>query len=221
MKIKNKISIIALIISNLIPLYGVIFLKWDLPSIMFLYWLENFVIGITTIVKINKAQGKIRSNDLRGYKINNTRLDKKVKQNGKKALIPGFIFHYGMFTFIHFIFILTIFKLPNIPLYYIFTVFVSMLISHFMSYKINFIDKGEYVNASPSELFTQPYRRMMIMHLTIVIGGFFVLRFGQPIYALILMIIFKIILDIYLHNKEHNKFQTVVQNIQQPQEVIS
>ena len=113
-----------------------------------------------------------------------------------------------------------IFKLPNIPVYSIFMVLISMLISHFMSYKINFINKGEYLNASPSELFTQPYRRTMIMHLTIVIGGIFIFKFGQPIYALILMVVFKIILDIYLHNKEHNKFQTITEDIQQPQ-VIS
>ena len=49
----------------------------------------------------------------------------------------------------------------------------------------------------------QPYKRIVLMHLVIIAGGFAVLALGSPLPMLVLMIIGKIALDIHLHRREH------------------
>ena len=46
------ITVLFLIAVNLIPLFGVLFFGWSLFSIMFLYWIENGIIGFFNILKI-------------------------------------------------------------------------------------------------------------------------------------------------------------------------
>jgi hypothetical protein len=45
------ITVLFLIAVNLIPLFGVLFFGWSLFSIMFLYWIENGIIGFFNILK--------------------------------------------------------------------------------------------------------------------------------------------------------------------------
>jgi hypothetical protein len=45
-------SALALIIANLVPVAGTIFLGWKLSDVMVLYWAESAVIGIINICKI-------------------------------------------------------------------------------------------------------------------------------------------------------------------------
>jgi len=41
-------SLAALVIANAIPLVGVLFLGWTVFPLVFLYWLENVVVGAST-----------------------------------------------------------------------------------------------------------------------------------------------------------------------------
>jgi len=45
-------AILALIVMNMIPLVGVLKFGWDAGTIVFLYWLENVVIGLLNIPKM-------------------------------------------------------------------------------------------------------------------------------------------------------------------------
>jgi len=51
-KYLSNVSLIALLIANIIPLFGVLFLEWDAFSIVLLYWAENLVIGFYNVLKI-------------------------------------------------------------------------------------------------------------------------------------------------------------------------
>ena len=48
---------LALIGMNLIPLVGVFWFGWDVSVIIFLYWLENVIIGLLNIPKILSCKG--------------------------------------------------------------------------------------------------------------------------------------------------------------------
>jgi len=52
-----RISIGSLILSNLIPLIGVLFFGWDVSTILILYWSENVIIGFYNIFKMAMARG--------------------------------------------------------------------------------------------------------------------------------------------------------------------
>ena len=47
-----SLSGLALIGANLVPLAGVLFLGWDLASVIVLFWAESAVIGFYTALKM-------------------------------------------------------------------------------------------------------------------------------------------------------------------------
>lgn len=42
-------------VSNLVPLVGVLFFGWDLPSILVMYWIETGVVGLINVLRIRKS----------------------------------------------------------------------------------------------------------------------------------------------------------------------
>ena len=54
---RDRIALALLVAVNLIPIAGVLWLDWDLASIIILYWLENLVIGFYTLLKMLHLQG--------------------------------------------------------------------------------------------------------------------------------------------------------------------
>lgn len=170
--------------------------------------MENIVIGFFNIIKIIKAEGKFKQEDLRS--LIKIKITGSVEFMDKFDLILSFLFNYGFFVIIHGVFIMKIFAIPSITKSFILMSFIPLFISHLISYKTNFIDKGEYLKISPAGLLNHPYTRIVVMHLTILFGGVVANGLGNPLPALLIMIILKIILDLYFHNKEHQKFNNTV-----------
>jgi hypothetical protein len=193
-------SAIILIVVNFIPLVGVLFFGWSLFAILFLYWLENWVVGFFNVLRMAKAQGAAAGNNLNVKNV-------AANKNSGVGLIPFFILHYGFFTLIHGFFVFAVFGPPDIPFWSMVTGGVSLFVSHAVSYFSNFIGKGEYKNISPDALFRQPYKRIVIMHFTILGGGFLVKGLGAPVGALLVMVILKTAIDLFSHFREHKKFQ--------------
>jgi len=163
---------------------------------MFLYWLESAVIGFYSLLKI-------------------IRIGKTL------ALLfaPFFIFHFGMFMMGHLIFIFVLFSAPLesgiglghfptllslIPL--LKTVWVPITIlfmSHGVSYVSNFIYKKEYTLHTFKEFMITPYKRIMLLHVTLIAGGFLMILFQTPKSAVALLIFLKTVIDVRAHIKEH------------------
>ena len=80
---------------------------------------------------------------------------------------------------------------------------VALLVSHGFSYQENFIARHEYLRLTIKEQMHKPYSRIMIMHVTLIIGGFLVLALDSRLLALLLLITLKIIVDLKAHIKEH------------------
>ena len=134
-------------------------------------------------------------------------------------MIPFFCVHYGMFTLVHGIFILVFFggfiktgsPLPgvndilgiiaNLQLGW---AVLGLILSHTVSFITNYIGNGEYKKATLSDLMAQPYSRVVILHLTILLGGFMVMALGSPVTGLILLITLKIFVDIKSRLKQHS-----------------
>jgi energy-converting hydrogenase Eha subunit C len=53
-----------------------------------------------------------------------------------------------------------------------------------------------------------PYGRILIMHFTVLLGGFGAALFGQPLAMLILLVLLKLGADIALHLREHDKLDS-------------
>jgi hypothetical protein len=53
-------------------------------------------------------------------------------------------------------------------------------------------------------LMARPYGRVMVLHVTVLIGGFAAMALGSPVWALLLLLALKIGLDLKAHIKEHS-----------------
>lgn len=213
------LSVIALLAANTIPLFGVLFLKWDAFSIVLLYWSENLIIGFYNVLKIIFSK-----------------VSHPAVHLGKLFLIPFFIIHYGAFTAVHGLFLLAFFKedvaknvlesfkwpfilvflelLINVvkQIYFIIPsqmkiAVLSLFISHGISFIYNYLLKGEYKNTKNQNFMAAPYGRVILMHITILGGGFLAITMGSPEAILLILIILKTIVDVILHLRGHKKAQ--------------
>jgi hypothetical protein len=224
MKLSKKdltdIPLLALVAANLLPLWGVCFLKWDAFHIIVLYWSENLAIGFYNVLKIAAAK-----------------VSHPVENLAKLFLIPFFIVHYGGFMAVHGFFVLAFAQktqqassVPSIGghSWPCFLVFVQLLInvirqmfsaipsqmryavlalfvSHGVSFVHNYLLKGEYKTAKPGVLMGQPYARVVVLHIALLAGGFLTMALRSPVPLLFVLVVGKIILDIKLHLRERQK----------------
>jgi hypothetical protein len=80
---------------------------------------------------------------------------------------------------------------------------IALAVSHGVSFAANFVGRREYESASVGELMMAPYRRIVVMHLTILLGGWLVLSAEAMAPVLGLLILLKTALDYRAHRWEH------------------
>ena len=78
--------------------------------------------------------------------------------------------------------------------------------SHLYSYFNNFLGKGEYKRVGLGTLMHRPYGRIIVMHLSIILGAGGAMMLGNPLPVLLVLIVGKIVLDVRMHNKERRSF---------------
>ena len=193
-----RTSVVWLVAVNMVPLAGVFLLGWEVSAILFLYWAENVVIGLFNLLKMKAARGSaVKSR----YRVNN----RPAKDTGRIGLMFFFLVHYGMFTLCHGVFVMLLFGIPAGSIGWIGLSLLLLFVSHGVSYFHNFIGRGEYLKVSYQDLFMQPYARIVVMHLTIILGGVFVKSLGAPPGALLVMVVLKTGIDIVSHLLERRK----------------
>lgn len=228
----------ALIAVNVVPLFGVLFLGWDLFTIMFLFWAESAVIAFYTILKLVT----IKKLTLDSHK--QKQIEQQFGNSAKaKKIIAGvtiivklfmtgfFIVHFGIFMAVHLAFIVGFFGtqesftldaelLPGLILTVrsLLPVIALMFVSHGISFVQNFSRKNEQSLLDAQSTMMLPYKRVVIMHITILIGGFLTMLLGTPVWALVLLIVLKGFGDLRGHLKEHARLQ--VPRPQQAKELV-
>jgi hypothetical protein len=169
---------VVLVITNLIPLVGVLWWGWDAFVIVFLYWLENGVVGVVTFLRIRKVE---------------------QQQNTSGLTTSGFfVMHYGIFFAVHGIFVMLLpafaggtFALPKIsPLGVLFAI-VALSVSHAANYVFVFLRHREYLHTQPMREMWRPYPRLFTLHFVIVFGAVLAGILGQPVALVVLLVLFK------------------------------
>jgi len=214
--ILRRLPLISLVAANLIPVFGVVFAGWDAFNIVLLYWAENIAVGFYNILKMAFVSVKNHKEHL-----------------GKLFMIPFFTLHFGGFTGIHGVFVLTMFRksggeFMNRVSWPCFLAFVQILLnmmreaysvmspnmrlavlalfaSHGVSFVYNYLIKGEYARTNLGKLMGAPYARVVVMHVAIIAGGFPLMVFGSPAGLLFVLVVLKTIIDIKLHLWEHKE----------------
>ncbi len=219
----GRLSVVTLVVSNLIPLFGVIFAGWRVFPIMLLFSLENIIIGFYNVLRMCMAPCDLEELERTSEGIHT-----------KQGLILFFCVHYGMFVFGHLFFVIVFFGLAGLsggehqtgttisvswedavatgePLvtnwWGLGIAFVACFISHGVSYVKNFIGSGEYKRVTANKLMIRPYGRMIVLHITIIFGAFLVVSTGTHVAAIVLLVVLKLILDLAGHLYERKKFR--------------
>jgi len=210
------ITVILMIAANLTPAIGVLIFGWNPFIILFFYWFESAIIGILNIFKM-----------LISGAIQNGKFSPEGFSTGL-SLSAFFAFHYGMFMLVHGIFLTVFFILftqgslfstvfDEFNLRGLFTGFIpesmtaadildsglfpvaSMLIYQIINFFIHFILTGEFDQNDAKDYMMRPYKRIVIMQLTIIFGAFALFSTGLKNFAFIIVwIVLKLIADLKL-----------------------
>ncbi|MDH3527836.1 MAG: DUF6498-containing protein [Gammaproteobacteria bacterium] len=207
---RASITLVVLVLANLVPLFGVLRLDWDVGSIVVLYWAENLIIGFYTVIKLLLAAG------VKGL-----------------FLVLFFIMHYGGFCGVHGFFVLSLTNFggeqPALtpgadwpgPLIFpqmlmnvarqvlaaapdaLLWAVAALLLSHGVSFLLNYIGNRENESQTTNTIMTAPYKRIVVLHIAIIAGGFLVMSLGSPVGLLVALVALKIVMDIMLHRRSH------------------
>jgi hypothetical protein len=215
----RRISVVALLVANAIPIVGVLVFGWSLMTILRLYWLENGIAGLWNIPRMLLA---------RGAEPVTTGERTPILSSGcqRLLLIPFFFVHYGIFWLGHGAF------LALLPAFVPFHASLdpgtfgpaptgsdgfgavdpralafgglAIFISHGVSFFQNYIGRGKYLRTTPTRQMGAVYGRVMVLHATILLGGFAIAALGAPFWVLVILVIGKTVLDLGLHAREHS-----------------
>lgn len=212
-------AVAALVGANLVPLVGVLFWGWSTFDLMLLYWFENGVIGLFTVLKMLLTGGPEGSRGGAGLV-------------GKLFFAGFFAFHYGAFWSAHGFFVVALFGpggvfgttgpelggllsgpfgffgggLPIAERYLDGALLASamgLVLSHGASFVGNVLQRGEDLRTAPNVLMARPYGRVMVLHVTLVLGAFLVMALGEPVAALALFVALKTAVDLNAHVRAH------------------
>jgi hypothetical protein len=197
-------SATVLVAANLVPLAGIALFGWDVFAVVFLFWLENVVVGFFNVLRMLWVE--------RGA---------ERMPAAKFAIIPFFVVHYGLFTGVHGVFVFALFgqaaSISGFPTvenvidvivdYNLWVAVLALVLSHGFSFIRNYVAEQEYRRVTLQQLMAQPYRRVVVLHLTILFGGFLVMALELPAIAVALLVVLKIGVDLRAHLREHRRLQ--------------
>lgn len=175
---------------------------WPAAKILIVYWAQSVVIGFYTFLKILICDRKSKF---------------EIFKNMYVAIF--FVFHYGLFHLVYFIFILTMFMIetnsdlnPLLSLGEIFSVgFIILLISLFLNHGFSFIkNKKEKKIKNLNKIFIEPYARIIPMHLTLMFGVILVMV-GFGVVVLFVFSFIKLYMDLLAHIKKHSPTKNKVE----------
>lgn len=187
--------LVAAVLLNLIPVVGVLFWGWSAFALIILYWLENLVIGVRTVLSM----------------VLNAALNGAAAWPGALFFAVFFTIHYGMFCAGHGVFIMgffgndfwasSIFDLGGILTKVFETesnlVFgLASIIAWQAVQFVLFIAQGDAKRTTPRDLMGAPYPRIMVLHVTIIFGGFVLMLLNEPVAGMLVLALVKMAYDV-------------------------
>ena len=192
------------IVANCLPLVGVFFFGWDAYTIVVLYWIENVIVGLATVLKMLTCHPIREKFTEWPPKVFGSEVMLEPGAGSKQMpgsrmqwfYVPFFTAHYGIFTLVHGFFISSMFseseglgdvgRLLGQPLFG-WTVFV-LAASYLLEFAFEFILRdGRHKTVLPV-LMMQPYGRIAILHIAVLFGGLLTDGMGSPRWMLVVLI---------------------------------
>lgn len=231
-KLKRKdlfnLSVIAMVLANMTPIIGILFLHWDTLVVISLYWSETLIVGFYAILKFVFAPAQ------------------RVKFGKKLIVIPLFSWFFGWFISgygIAIVFFFVIFPNLNKPesewsvsmpegdffnalwpgplalfqlgieaarvLYYVVPIGVGiplffLMMSHGVSFVNDYLVKGNRHHVNFGQLLGYPFARVFILHIALMVGGFLIFLFSPNMVIVICLVIVKCWMEVTLYQRQQS-----------------
>lgn len=184
-------SLAALLIGNSVPLFGALFLHWDLFDTLTLFWLENWVVMFYTALRM-------------------TLVKSAEPWPLKFFMIPFFLVHFGLFTIGHGIFLVILTganeNIVEASLIHVFLAILGVFLSHGVSFVQYFLANGKWQkNTALGEIMARPYSRIWVMHLTVMLAAGSATFFPAGAGLAVILIALKTVADVWAHLSTHAK----------------
>lgn len=208
---RDPISWIILAV-DLFPIWAVLTLGWGAAPLVFLYWLENLIIGAVALARMTAASVK----------------DSPLGLIGMAFLGPFFVVHYGMFCFVHGVFVNVFAKMntsadpdfptpvgligealnsgANMPTFVL--VIIALQIFLFVQ---DFMLRGEYRQTTINKEMIEPYARIIVLHFGIFAGAFAMAAIGEPMWGILALIGLRALWGVFLTVRRRIRLDTAPQ----------
>lgn len=184
-------SSVSLILSNLIVIILAIVQRWEVATVLWVYWMQSLIIGFFNFLRILSLKNFSTEN----FTINHHPAQPTI--NTKLFTAFFFAFHYGFFHFIYAIFLASVIAKAPENFLSILIGAIIFLFNHLYSFiHNNAIDEKAKPNIG--KIMFSPYTRIIPMHLVIIVG---VLLADQAL--LVLFLILKTATDLLTHTLKH------------------
>ena len=197
----RRLSTLGIVLANAVPIVCVILFGWPAGVLLLLYWCENVAIGAVNILKIaGSSLGFGRAGIVVGA-----------------FVIPFFTFHYGLFCFVHGVFVMLVgamgarqvpdFDASPMGLYRVvegltrtepgFLWSLAAIAGwQLLSFVTDWLAKGRFRDTNPMVQMFEPYPRIIVLHLTLFAGTIPVVLLGNPLWAIVALAMIKTLFDL-------------------------
>lgn len=229
-----SLPLIALILANMIPVVGVLYFEWNAFVIVGLYWAESIIVGFYTLLRFIFASPRIVSIEKKLIGIPIFSFLYGFSISGYGVLI---IFFFVVFPS-EFLQDQSwtppmpeedLFKVPwpgplglfqlgiesgrvmyyTMPKRAVLVVF-CLMVSHGLSFVIDYILRGNRNYADIRILMGGLISRVLILHFSLMIGGFLILIFKPHVTILVCFVVLKCLIDAKLYLRQQRKVKRIV-----------
>lgn len=186
--------------SAVVIAYGVLALDWSVFTVMALFWFENVVVGAFNVLRMLVS----------GERMGITGVVAAL------VMAAFFTVHYGLFTAVHGVFVVALFGTAELgreamngslagPLGRLFGALVSnregwlAMLAIVTVHAAGFVQWVIASRERPTplkELMGAPYGRIVVLHVSLIAGGFLVMSLHAPVLGVLLLIALKLGYDL-------------------------
>ena len=184
---------------DLFPIWAIFMLGWGAEPLVFLYWLENLIIGGVTLSRMFLAGRHSGPGGVAAV----------------SALSLFFLVHYGLFCYVHGVFLhiftaigtaadpefLGPFSLVDRALdsgtYMPIFIFAIIALQGLLFYR-DYVLSGAYKSADLKQEMSAPYGRIIVLHVAIFAGVAAMIAWGEPLIGILGLLSLRIIWGVYL-----------------------
>jgi len=220
-----KVPLALQLTANLLSLVVALALGWPAGLILLLYWAENVVVAFWQVPRIllaGGAKGGLVAGLLLHALKRKGRLPPAAAQAAVEELarrLPRvsnlfvaafFLLHYGLFTFVHGVFVFQLFLhqemtpqtlAANLGSGGMALAVLGLMISHGVAF-FDDLRSGRLAAAEPGKVMGEPYRRIVVLHLVVLGSGFALSLLPQPQVGVVLLAVVKTAMDLGLWRKQ-------------------